>query len=743
MAKNDFRQKQTARDIAGALFKRKGLIFGVVVFCLLAVAGVTFLLPPVYKSNSTILLKLGRESVGVDPSLSADINPVLSLGQSRDAEMKTEMEILRSEDLAEVVVRELGPERVLRKQPEAGMSEREFMGLAVRTFLNSLDVGAPVQGNTLSVAYEAEDPDFARYALSTFLEHYRDRHVKVYRDGSSSDFFEQQADALLEEVRALELQLSEYKRKTNTADLEGERTLLMERLKAARATKDEVQNNLEASATKVDFLNRTLKDLPREVVTGRVEGVSNSASEAMRAKLFELRVRYQEMRSKYYDDSLPMVSLKREIEEAERMVAQEEPYHAQKSYGLNGVREEIRSKLLAEQAQEKALAVQKVGLAVQIDAMEAHLQRIIEDERGFRNMERERKIKEENYQKYAQLAEQERIDSTLAEKRISNLSVIQAPSLPLKPFKPRKALNLALGLFVGLFGGLTLAMLMAIADQRLGRPEELAALGVPVLAALPKFRHVPDGIAVESQPTGMRMLSASVRGAPPALPGKRPSAVVPQTPLLKSFKVLTDRVLVRSLHEGGHKSLLFTSSNAGEGVTFVTTRIANLLASGCRERVLLIDGNFDSPSLHSCFGISLDTPGLIDLITGQAGITDVVRSSPIQRLDIIHAGLGGNGRMHMPSFQLLQSSGMKKLIEALGAEYDHIIIDGAPIQENSFSLCLSRLVDGTVLVVEAEKTRRQVIRHTLDLLSGVNAEVLGGILNKRDFHLPGWLYRRL
>ncbi|EMG39169.1 hypothetical protein PCS_00055 [Desulfocurvibacter africanus PCS] len=752
MVNDAFRRKYTMRDVAGALFRRKGLIFGVAAFCTLAVAGVTFLVPPVYKSSATMLLRLGRESVAMDPSMSAEINPVLSLGQARDAEMKTEMEILKSEDLAATVVRELGPERVLRefgpdqvlhKPPPASMNKSEVLGLAVREFLKRLEVGAPVQGNTLLVTYEAEDPNFARYALSIFLDRYRDYHAEVYRSGGSSGFFEQQTHALRDEVNALEQQLSEYKRETNTADLEGERALLMERLKEARSKLDEVGNSLDSSISKVDFLGRTLAELPREVVTGRVEGVANSASEAMRAKLFELRVRYQEMRSKYYDDSLPMVSLKREIEEAERMVAQEEPYHAQKSFGLNAVREEIRGQLLAEQAQEKALGVQKAGLATQIDAMEWQLRRIIEAERSLRSMERERNIKEENYRKYAQLAEQARIDSALVDKRISNLSVIQAPSLPMKPYKPKKALNLAMGLFVGLFGGLTLAMLMEIMDQRLSRPEELAALGVTALAALPKFRYVSDRISIESHPTGKSMLPDSPRGAPPAVAGKRLLATVAQMPLLRSFRVLTDRVLVKSLKEGDHKSLLFTSSNAGEGVTFIATRIANLLASGCRERVLLIDGDVHSPSLHSFFGFSLDTPGFIDLASGKAELADVVRRSLIPGLDIIHAGQSNNGHMHMPSFQMLQSGGIEKLLMALEGRYDHILIDGAPVQENSSALCLSKIVDGVVLVVEAEKTRRQVVQHTLDLLSGVNAKVLGGVLNKRNFHLPRWLYQRL
>lgn len=737
------RQKNATRVIASALFRRKGLIFGAVTLCLLAAAGASYLLPPVYKSSATLLLRLGRESVSMDPSMRADINPVLSLGQARDAEMKTEMEILRSEDLVTAVVRVLGPERILDGPPKPGMSEREILGAATKEFLKRLHVGAPVDGNTLLVTYEARDPEFARYALSTFLDHYLDRHVEVYRSDTSFSFFAQQAEALQSEVQELERRLSDYKRRTNTADLEGERGLLMERIKNAREKLDEVENGLEASAAKAGFLKKTLADLPREVVTGRVEGISNSASEAMRAKLFELRVRYQEMKSKYYDDSQPMLSLKREIEEAERLIAKEEPYHAQKSYGINAVSEAIRGQLLAERAQEKALSVQKAGLTAQIAAMEEQLRGIIEAERKFLSMERERKIKEENYHKYAQLAEQARIDSALAEKRISNLSVIQTPILPLKPSKPKTMFNFALSLFVGLFTGLTLAMLMELMDQRLSRPEDLVALGVPALAALPRFRSVSNRIAIEPSPSGSHALPDPPRGNLPAVASKRLPATSLQAPLLRSFKVLTDQVLVRSLQGGRRKSLVFTSSNAGEGVTFIATRIANLLASGSRERVLLIDGDFQSPSLHEFFGYRLDTPGFINLVSGEAELADVVRRSQIPRLDIIHAGQSANGHLHVPSVRLLQSARMKKLLETLEGEYDHVIFDAAPVLENASALCLARIMDGVVLVVEAEKTRRQVVRHAFDQLNGVNAQVLGAILNKRKFHLPRWLYKRL
>ena len=85
-------------------------------------------------------------------------------------------------------------------------------------------------------------------------------------------------------------------------------------------------------------------------------------------------------------------------------------------------------------------------------------------------------IQESNYRKYSGSLEQSRIDQELEMQKISNISVVQKASCSLKPVRPRKIVNLAVGLFLGLFGGLGLAFFSEYLDHSLKKPEDIASI---------------------------------------------------------------------------------------------------------------------------------------------------------------------------------------------------------------------------------------------------------------------------
>ena len=107
-------------------------------------------------------------------------------------------------------------------------------------------------------------------------------------------------------------------------------------------------------------------------------------------------------------------------------------------------------------------------------------------EKEPQNLKRELASNEKNYKTYLEKAEEARISDDLNRQKMANISVIQAASVPAKPIKPKKALNIALGIILGAVSGLGLAFFSEYTNQGLSTPEGAERhLGLPVLGTVP------------------------------------------------------------------------------------------------------------------------------------------------------------------------------------------------------------------------------------------------------------------
>lgn len=180
------------------------------------------------------------------------------------------------------------------------------------------------------------------------------------------------------------------------------------------------------------------------------------------------------------------------------------------------------------------------------------------------------------------------------------------------------------------------------------------------------------------------------------------------------------------------KVIFITSCGAADGKTTIASNFAtNLAFEG--KRVLLIDANLWRPALHKIFPKSgLDTKvdkslksdvGLSDILRGESSPEMIIRPSGIDGLDIIDAGpLATNLN------SLISSAAMSDLVYQQKTLYDHVIIDGPPVLLVSSAKVLAGYADGTVLVFNAEMTRRGTAQRAVNELREVNAKLIGCIL---------------
>jgi Mrp family chromosome partitioning ATPase len=92
---------------------------------------------------------------------------------------------------------------------------------------------------------------------------------------------------------------------------------------------------------------------------------------------------------------------------------------------------------------------------------------------------------------------------------------------------------------------------------------------------------------------------------------------------------------------------------------------------------------------------------------------------------------------------LFQSVAFDQFLQTVRERFQYVIVDAPPIQGHPETLVLSRKADGVVLVIEAERTRKQTALWAKQQIHDVGGRLLGVVLNKRNQYIPNWLYKRM
>jgi protein-tyrosine kinase len=208
-------------------------------------------------------------------------------------------------------------------------------------------------------------------------------------------------------------------------------------------------------------------------------------------------------------------------------------------------------------------------------------------------------------------------------------------------------------------------------------------------------------------------------------------AVLKKNKILSSFhgngmadriKILRTQVLDRMKEIGGNR-LLVTSANQSEGKTLVALNLAVSIAQVLDRTVLLVETDMRTSSLHRYLGMEVKK-GLGDYLLGEAEIPDILINPGIERLVILPSG-----KTLATSAELLGAPRMESLVKEMKERYADrfIIFDGSSLLSFADPLIFSRLIDGILLVVRAEKTPKDDVRRCLELLK--DKPLIGTVFN--------------
>jgi len=330
--------------------------------------------------------------------------------------------------------------------------------------------------------------------------------------------------------------------------------------------------------------------------------------------------------------------------------------------------------------------------------------------------------------------------------QIEEVSIVRPATEPDSPIGGETANTMLVGAVLGLALGLVLAFVRETLDTSIGTIEDVEAyLGVPVLGVVPH---------IDSRETVQRILERR-----PALATIDPEALLshsllithfdPKSPVAEAYRTLRTNIQFARMERSG-KVLVVSSPTLQEGKTTTIVNLALTMAQS-GQKTLLIGANMRRPSIHRFFGIERE-PGLSNILVGSAQWRDCIRTvadilmGRFEMEDIMAAP--GLDNLHIieagpvpanPS-ELLSTPAMTGFLHSVRDVYDVILVDTPPILPVTDSAIVASQADGVVLVYQAGKVGRLVLKRAKVHVENVGGKVWGVVLNDVKTEIAGYAY---
>ena len=681
-----------------AAVRRRWLILAIILGCLLIGIVKTMLQPPVFSAASEIQISRAKKNVTNVPGADKDAT------DSYDSEFyETQYALLKTGSLAERVAKKLN----LANSPDffaaeglrndkapsassaldpAGRKGREAEAAAL---LQGGIAIAPIRNSSLvNIAYSSRSPVWsARIANAWPREYIAANLEREYASNADARrFLETTLADLRHKVEQSESNLLTFAADHSMVKLGGgrdatgrtsdPRTLVESDLEALNSALLSARSDRIAIAAGVDNrLNQSGNQSP------------NSAG-SLQQKRDELTGEYAQMLVKF-DPRYPAArALKAQIDALDTAVVRES---ARESGRTSSSRRDQVSGAQRREAE----------LASQVQALKAKLDRQQHDNIQYSIYQREADTNRQLYDAMLQRYKEVGIAGSVGS---SNIAIVQDASVPSGPSNPTLMRNLGMALAIGIVLSALAVSALEQVDERLRDPSEIERhLGLPLLGSVPLVKGDP----LEDLKQSTSEISEAY------------------------FSLAT--VIAFSTTHGLPRSFLVTSAEPGEGKSTTSLALATTIAR-TNKRVLLIDGDLRSPSLHAQMAVSNDA-GLSNLLAGDDDLTAHVRTTPTSNLSILTSG------PRPPSAaELLGSDRLALVLERLNQYYDCVVIDGPPVIGIADVPLLAKAVEGCVVVIEAESTGLKAVRNAVRRLRAVNSRIFGVVVTKFSSERYGYDY---
>lgn len=279
---------------------------------------------------------------------------------------------------------------------------------------------------------------------------------------------------------------------------------------------------------------------------------------------------------------------------------------------------------------------------------------------------------------------------------LAKLTVVTPGTSTVGAVSPKTKVNVGIGLLVGLLIGALLVFVRDRLDSTIRSSEDLVSFqSMPVLAGVPFHSSLEKD----------HRLDFSAGSSPPA----------------EEYRKLRTGLVYANVDRPSHV-ILVTSPSENEGKTTTAVNLAAALGEA-GDSVLLIDMDLRKPAASKMLGAS-DNVGVTDYLCGRVELADALQFDSSRSFTFLSAG-----QLPPNPAELIGSQRCRTLMSMVAEQFDYVIVDSPPVLPVTDAAVASQWVDGVLLVVRVDQTKRNAVGSALDNLSMVGANILGCVLN--------------
>jgi uncharacterized protein involved in exopolysaccharide biosynthesis len=436
----------------------------------LALGALVFLFAPrTYRSESRIFLRLGRESVGLDPT--ATTGQTLALQQAdRKDEVKSAIEVLNSQSIIGQAVDKVGAPVVLGRDSKRfslirivtaplrwivslvksidPISEREEAIILVRRHLY---VSAERDSNVISVQYDAKSPKLAQTVCDAIIDAYQHEHIRIHRSEESRPFFTEQQERLRTELDYALERVRSVKNEMGLSTIEQRRNSLEAQFNAVELDRLSTEEQLATAQARVADLEKRITETPERLI-GSKKSIPNQGADLLRQQLYALQVKVMELKARFKETHPLVKAAEEQLAEAKQVIAKQATERTETTDNINTIYRDLSLELKRDQSQVAGLKARITELSKQKQAVLVALRAVNDEDVKLDQLNRQADLARGRFMKYSQSMEEARIDKALEADRISNVSIVQAATLADKPVSPSKPLIVIATLLLAIAG---------------------------------------------------------------------------------------------------------------------------------------------------------------------------------------------------------------------------------------------------------------------------------------------------
>ncbi len=720
----DDEQQISLRDYYRILIRGRWIIFTSLMSVLIATVIFTFTADEVYEADSKIIV----ESKGTMERALFD----MSSFSNQTTLISNQVEILQSRYLAENVVRylEASPARdsIAIFQPN---SNGELLTFREQTewVMDNLSVNPKRDTDVIEIVFSANTPFEAQTVCNAITE----RYLELNRDYNRSEFtmlrkfLEHQREQKGEELKVSEEALKQFQQEEKLIALDDKTKELISRLAEAESRQEEAQVALNAALEGKKSIESQIAERKIELTkeTSEISSQLFNVLQEEYARLVAEKLKYETLISQDRIDpqnfNEEVAAMEEKIKSIQKKLKEEAVKIANSSMVSDpfSLGQELVTKLLEKDNEIKAYASQLQTLRSIVTNYEKQLSVLPEKALKLARLERRVKVDQVTYMMLTEKLEETRI-SEAGQKE--NIRILDYANRPIYPVKPKKKLNILLGILIGLGLGVGITFLMEYIDNSIKTPDELEKSGYPVLATIPVIatEELEKKIKEKEElPLENGIDLDFIEGR--KIETRLITHFDPKSPISEAYRTLRTNFQYSTPDKKLH-TLLVTSSGPKEGKSTTVANLAITLAQ-MGQKTVLIDTDLRRPVMHHIFNIKKEN-GVTDYLVNNVPLESLAKPTIIDNLYLITSGT-----LPPNPAELLASDSMKKFMEDLKNNFDMVLFDSPPVIAVTDAQILGTYTDGTIIIVKSEQTGWDMLNRSISLIKTVNANFLGYVFN--------------